>query len=202
MSKPCPIHLGAISLIGLSLFTASVTIRAQIRRPSDERLPPPIFPSEPTERPFLLPPVEEPEPTQAPLSSQIRVFVRAFRILGNTVLDPAALKQAVAPYVGKVVTGAELQTLRQHLTQLYVTAGYINSGVILPDQTVRDGVITFQVIEGTLSRVEVTGSSGCNLLTCGTGLPWTAINRCNSANWKSGCGYCMKIASSTACKVN
>lgn len=157
MSKPCPIHLGAISLIGLSLFTASVTIRAQIRRPSDERLPPPIFPSEPTERPFLLPPVEEPEPTQAPLSSQIRVFVRAFRILGNTVLDPAALKQAVAPYVGKVVTGAELQTLRQHLTQLYVTAGYINSGVILPDQTVRDGVITFQVIEGTLSRVEVTG---------------------------------------------
>lgn len=155
MSKAWQLRWGSIHLIGLLVL--ATTAQAQIRRPSDERLPPPVFPSDPTERPFLLPPVEEPEPTQAPLSSQVRVFVRAFRILGNTVLDPAELKQAVEPYTGGVVSGEELQRLRQQLTQLYVKAGYINSGVILPDQTVRDGVVTLQVIEGTLSRVEVTG---------------------------------------------
>jgi hemolysin activation/secretion protein len=87
----------------------------------------------------------------------VRVFVRSFRILGNTVLDPEELKAVAAPYVGREVSSEELQELRRKLTQFYVDAGYISSGVIIPDQEVADGVITLQVIEGKLSRVEVTG---------------------------------------------
>lgn len=157
MNKGWPARSGTALIIGLVLLTSGVASDAQVRRPADERLPPPVFPTDTAERPFLLPPVEETDPAGTPLSGRARVFVRRFDIVGNTVLDPADLKKTADPYIGKEVTGAELQTLRQQLTQMYVKAGYINSGVILPDQTVRDGVITLQVIEGTLSRVEATG---------------------------------------------
>ena len=51
----------------------------------------------------------------------------------------------------------ELQTLRLALTRMYVERGYVSSGVVLPDQTVVDGVVTFQAVEGTLVNVELIG---------------------------------------------
>jgi hemolysin activation/secretion protein len=47
---------------------------------------------------------------------------------------------------------------RLALTRLYIDAGYINSGAILPDQTVTEGVIRFEIIEGTLTQVTVDGT--------------------------------------------
>ena len=124
-----------------------------VPRVTDEPFTLPDFP---TISPFTLPPVPAPS-EHAPLSSQLQVFVRAFRILGNTVLDPAQLQATTAPFVGRHVNTEALQRLRRRLTQLYVDAGYINSGVILPDQTITDGVITLQVVEGALTQVNVTG---------------------------------------------
>src|SRR5262249_53705073 len=44
------------------------------------------------------------------------------------------------------------------LTHLYTDAGYINSGAVIPDQTVREGVITYQIIEGQLTDIDVSGT--------------------------------------------
>ena len=44
------------------------------------------------------------------------------------------------------------------LTRLYVDRGYINSGATIPDQQVVDGIVTIRIIEGELTRVEVTGN--------------------------------------------
>lgn len=130
---------------------------SQPHRPGDERPPLPDFPSEAPAPSFILPPVKPTPSEQTLLSSQVQVFVRSFHILGNTVLDPEKLKAVVAPYVGHEVSAEELQELRRKLTQLYVDAGFISSGVIIPDQQVVNGIVTLQVIEGRLSRVEVTG---------------------------------------------
>ena len=48
--------------------------------------------------------------------------------------------------------------MRLALTRLYIDAGYINSGAVIPDQTVRDGVITMQIIEGELTAIDITGN--------------------------------------------
>ena len=44
------------------------------------------------------------------------------------------------------------------LTLLYVNNGYVNSGAILPDQKVTEGVVTYQIIEGELTAVDVQGN--------------------------------------------
>lgn len=92
------------------------------------------------------------------LSAKSRVFVKRFRITGNTGFTEEELSVVTAPYENREITFEELQTLRQGLTQYFIERGYISSGVIVPDQQVVEGVITLKVIEGVLSEIEVEGN--------------------------------------------
>jgi hemolysin activation/secretion protein len=83
------------------------------------------------------------------------VFVRKFKIEGNTVFSEAELAKVTAPYENREITLEDLQVVRQALTLYYVNTGYINSGAIIPDQPVIDGIITLRVIEGKLAKIEV-----------------------------------------------
>lgn len=88
----------------------------------------------------------------------MRVFVREIRVTGSTVFSAEELVKVTGSYMNREVTTEDLEALRVALTLLYVNKGYVNSGAILPDQAVTDGVITFQVIEGGLTRIEVEGN--------------------------------------------
>ena len=104
----------------------------------------------------LLPPAPIP-PETAPFPS-LRVFVREIRVTGSTIFSAEELAKVTAPYVNREVTSEDLEALRVALTLLYVNNGYVNSGAILPDQTVSEGVVTYQIIEGGLTAVEVEGN--------------------------------------------
>jgi hemolysin activation/secretion protein len=86
-----------------------------------------------------------------------RVFVRQILVTGSTVFSEQELAEVTAPYVNRSVTSEDLEVLRLALTRFYINKGYINSGAILPDQTVVGGVITFHIIEGTLTEVTLEG---------------------------------------------
>jgi hemolysin activation/secretion protein len=88
---------------------------------------------------------------------QIRVFASYIHVIGNTVFTDEELAEVTAPYKNRVLTTEDLERLRLALTLLYVNRGYITSGAIIPDQDVTFGVITVQIIEGTLSRIDVEG---------------------------------------------
>lgn len=90
------------------------------------------------------------------LSSQESVHIRGFQFRGNTRFTDAQLQKVLAGYIDQRVTTAQLETARRAITQHYISAGYINSGAVLPDQTVSDGIIRFDIIEGRLSEVDVT----------------------------------------------
>jgi hemolysin activation/secretion protein len=51
-----------------------------------------------------------------------------------------------------------LNELRDRLTLLYVDAGYLNSGAVLPDQDVAEGVVEFHIVEGRLTDLRVEGN--------------------------------------------
>jgi hemolysin activation/secretion protein len=116
-----------------------------------QELKPPTPPARTLLPPAPLAPRGEPLPA-------LRVFVRDIKVIGSTVFSEEQLNSIVAPYVNREDTSEDLETLRVALTLLYVNSGYVNSGAILPDQTVTDGVITYQIIEGKLTAVEVEGN--------------------------------------------
>jgi len=105
-------------------------------------------------------PASQPSPESAfdtPLSTQQTVTVREFHFMGNTVISSAELADAAKPWTGKTLTSEQLEQARRAITQVYVNKGYINSGARLPDQAVVNGIVTFQIIEGKLSNIKMSG---------------------------------------------
>lgn len=88
----------------------------------------------------------------------VRSFIREIRVTGSTVFSPEEIAQVTERYTNRELTAEDLEALRLALTLLYVNKGYVNSGAILPDQTIADGVVTFRVVEGKLIRIEVEGN--------------------------------------------
>ncbi len=122
--------------------------------PSAPNYTAPTVPPAPEYRLPLIPEM----PSEAPPSAGgAQVFVKRIEVRGVKVFKPAAIAAIVAPYENRSVSSGELQALRIALTRLYVDKGYINSGVLLPDQPSSDGVVVFQAVEGTLTRIEVGG---------------------------------------------
>lgn len=98
-------------------------------------------------------------PKEKPGVPPVRAFVREIRVTGSTLFSPKEIAQVTARYTNRELTAEDLEALRTELTLLYVNRGYINSGAILPDQTITDGVVTFRIIEGELTRIDVEGNS-------------------------------------------
>ena len=117
----------------------------------------PVDPMRPPE--FTLPPLDTPpenEPT-ATLQS-LRVWVREVQFTGNTVFSSNELAQIVLPFLNRHLATEDIEALRQALTVYYVERGYINSGAVIPDQTLADGRIIIRIIEGELTQIQVQTS--------------------------------------------
>jgi hemolysin activation/secretion protein len=109
---------------------------------------------------LILPPV--PAPPEGDVQKelgQVRVFVNAIQVTGNTVFPDSEIKAIISPYENRTLTTEDLERLRLALTLLYINNGYITSGAVIPDQDVKDGVIQIQIIEGALSRIDVEGNN-------------------------------------------
>jgi hemolysin activation/secretion protein len=129
------------------------TGRSGDRRPDllEEQLPPPSLEPMP-----LLPPSLPPSAAEDLLLQG--VFVRKIVVTGSTVFTPEELAEVTAPYENRTLTSEDLESLRRALTLYYINHSYINSGAILPDQTVVDGVISLRIVEGKLSSIEIEGN--------------------------------------------
>lgn len=100
---------------------------------------------------------DTPAPAEQKLSTLPMVFVRQFTFTGNSVVTTEELAAIATPYTGRDLAMEQLEELRQALIAVYVRKGYINSGVLIPDQQVRDGIINLTVIEGRLTSVQIIG---------------------------------------------
>ena len=87
-----------------------------------------------------------------------RVAVRKFRISGNTAVSDAELAKIAAPYENRPITSTDLEELRRQLTLYYVNHGYVNSGAVIPDQSISDGMIEIRIVEGRLTAIDVEGT--------------------------------------------
>lgn len=73
--------------------------------------------------------------------------VKEFRFTGAVLVPEADLQAKVADYRGEYVTLGILQYVAEVLTAYYLERGFL-ARVLLPEQEIKDGVVTFRVIEG------------------------------------------------------
>ena len=116
-----------------------------------------------------LPPVDEllgdPEETAAPpgiTGSDEAFVVNGIQLTGSTVFSAEDFAELFARYTGRPVTFNELLQLRSAVTQRYVDEGFLTSGAFIPPQTLEDGIVTVQVIEGEIEEIEIVGTRRLN----------------------------------------
>ncbi len=116
----------------------------------------PLSPKPPSD--LILPPVDTFPELQDKRAPQIRVPIRKIIVKGSTVFTPEELANVTAPFENRELSTEDLEELRRALTLLYVNRGYVNSGAVIPDQSVKDGTITYQIIEGELTDIKIEGT--------------------------------------------
>lgn len=138
------------------LLAAGPASAQPIDRPVQER---PELPEFAEEEPLGLPPAPAesmlPE-VPVPEVPDLRVRVQGYRIEGGTVFTSEEIEAALEPWLGREISSQDLISMRNALTRLYVDAGYLNSGAVIPDQDLEDGTVRIILFEGALTRVEVT----------------------------------------------
>lgn len=102
----------------------------------------------------VLPPV----PRRGGPGTEPQIPVKRIEIRGNHAVTDEELRPLTAPYQGQAMDTQALHDLRRAITGYYVDQGYINSGAIIPDQSLNDGVLIVDVIEGTLNEIEISGA--------------------------------------------
>jgi hemolysin activation/secretion protein len=124
--------------------------------PTRPGLPPlPTTPEVPeTPLPPLNPPPVNPE---VPSQLGLKVKVKRVEVLGNTVFSQAEIDAAVERFIGQETSFEDLLAIRTAITDLYTRNGYSTSGAFLPPQDITSGVITIQVVEGKLERIDIEG---------------------------------------------
>jgi hemolysin activation/secretion protein len=173
-ARVVPFHIwfaaiGFVGVLWLSALPASFVysqVLPPIIDPSGRSSQPPM-----PERQKPFKPIPSPEDVlpQPPAEGEIipepfrplglRVFAKEIRIIGSTVFSNLDLNEIKGPYENREVTTEDLEELRRQVTLLYVGKGYVNSGAVIPDQRVVDGVITVQITEGVLKDIHIEGTT-------------------------------------------
>lgn len=85
-------------------------------------------------------------------------YLKEIKITGNTAFSVDELKKITSPYEGRFIYNSELEDVRIALTRKYIDRGYINSGAVIPDHKVLNGVVHIKIIEGELTDIEIVGN--------------------------------------------
>jgi hemolysin activation/secretion protein len=79
---------------------------------------------------------------------------------GNSAISLSELRSIAIPWLGKIVDSADIETLRHRIYTNYVNHGYIFAVVRVGSAQDKDGILRFDIMEGRLAEVRITGSEG------------------------------------------
>jgi hemolysin activation/secretion protein len=84
--------------------------------------------------------------------------LNGIQVQGNTVMDKDGIISLVQPYVGTMMTAADLQAIAANITQLFVDQGYATTKCVIPAQEVTNGVVILKVVEDKLGQIQLSGA--------------------------------------------
>lgn len=85
-----------------------------------------------------------------------------YQVIGNTLLRSQDVEKLLENFVGEGKTFATVQSALETLQKEYHDRGYKAVAVLLPEQTLESGIVRLQVVEQTISAIEVSGQKYFN----------------------------------------
>lgn len=118
-----------------------------------------LQPTLPSSAPAPAPSLQAPPKPNATLPESAPFLVKQLRITGNTLFPAAELHALVADQEGQALTLRQVGGLAGRITAYYQKHGYQLTRAIIPAQTIREGVVTIQVIEAHYGKVQLQNQS-------------------------------------------
>lgn len=83
------------------------------------------------------------------------------RVNWNTseILTSDEIQTVADTYIGRQITLKDLREMAERITELYKEKGYMTCGAVLPPQTIHEGVVEIQLVEGKTGNVTITGNN-------------------------------------------
>ncbi|MBE9200510.1 ShlB/FhaC/HecB family hemolysin secretion/activation protein [Nodularia sp. LEGE 06071] len=120
-------------------------------------LPSDVLP-QPANEEQLLPPPQIPDSTLLESDPDAKFLVERIAVVGSTVFSPEDFAAITDSFVKREISFAELLQIQDAIAKLYTDNGYVTTGALIPPQTVEAGVITIQVVEGSLTEIQIVGN--------------------------------------------
>ncbi len=151
------LFLTVLGLAQLTLGHHTVTLAqgvlsAPSQEPSLPVIPPPLPSFEEVQPPTPTP--LEPTPIDPPIEGN--VIVKEFQFVGSTVFSQETLGNITERFRDRPLSYGELTEAATTITQYYIDNGYYTSGAYIPSQSVENGIVTIEILEGTLADIEIT----------------------------------------------
>jgi hemolysin activation/secretion protein len=110
-------------------------------------------PARPAERPSLrMPRFERPYADTKP-----QFALRGVTITGALTIPRERLAAVYQPYLGRIVSQADLLAIAEGISDLYRAAGLHLSRAVIPPQDIQNGQVLVRVIEGSIAEVALKG---------------------------------------------
>ena len=94
-----------------------------------------------------------------PDADKVRFTLKRVDFVGNTAYATQALAARSAALIGREVSLADIFGLAEELTLMHRNDGYVLSRVIVPPQSIRDGVVQLRVVEGVIAQTSIRGET-------------------------------------------
>jgi hemolysin activation/secretion protein len=90
---------------------------------------------------------------QRRISRQSHVLINQFAYEAPVLADEVS--QILAPFVGTEIPVGQLLALKDAINKLYASHGFVNSGALIPDQKIHDGVLRLDFISGAINDIQL-----------------------------------------------
>ncbi len=169
--------MGASTRFSPAAFVCAVAVAALNGEAMAQTQVLPLSPTAPTTPPAQAPVVPVPQPAPPPVPMVVLKGIVFLPLASASMPDgwpaltgPAidtsrvdrlnnpAFIATVQRYLGQVLDGAKLNLIRDAVSDYYKAAGFPFVGVLLPKQTLPNGVLQVLVIEGKLGKLSVEGN--------------------------------------------
>lgn len=110
--------------------------------------------SAPPPQPKVQKPIEQKKPVEGEQSVQVKNFL----FNGNKLLSDQELQSVVAKWKDKTLTFDELQNVITDIQEYYSSKNRIGKA-LLPEQEIKNGIVSIKIVEGVLGEVVVENTS-------------------------------------------
>jgi hemolysin activation/secretion protein len=100
----------------------------------------------------------------APEHGKVSFVLKGIKFTGATIYHETELNIFFSELIGKIVTLNQLQSAADNAEAKYRNAGYILARVLIPEQTLANGIVSVEVLEGSINEVKLQGEQTSDVI--------------------------------------